>query len=302
MKKTKLVSVLLALVMTALCVLPAYAEDAAAGEFYEQGEYRIHYTVTRAEGEFRGRIMFLHGFLYSGTTWDGMVPYFAAAGYDCYCADLPSFGLSTRESLVTEHTDRETLIEGLCETVAPLSEWIIAGHSMGGGVAVNIAEEHPEIKALLLYAPQKITAQTGAADTLMTSPFTVLMCKTMLKICTIMPFLAKIAVYFATDDCEYAKNYDTDKLLAPLCEDGTVESICSLFSYVRPTDMEKAKDIETPVLLVWAKGDKVLNRADMNEMTECLAGASVKYLEGNHVFIENRAEECAREGLAFLGS
>ena len=38
------------------------------------------------------------------------------------------------------------------ESIAPMNEWIIAGHSMGGGVSVNIAIEE-DVQALLLYCP-----------------------------------------------------------------------------------------------------------------------------------------------------
>lgn len=120
--------------------------------FFEYGDYSIHYRVLPAEGEFKGRVMMLHGFVCSTYSWRNLAPLLAEAGYEVVLADLPSFGYSTRESASVAFVPRETLIAELMKSIAHIEEWVIAGHSMGGGVAVNIAEEQP-VKALLLYCP-----------------------------------------------------------------------------------------------------------------------------------------------------
>ena len=294
--KSKIVSIIIVISLLFGLAITAGADDKT---YYILGEYSIHYTTYSHQGDFKGRIAFLHGFLYSGSTWENMMPYFTENGYDCYCLDLPSFGYSTRECSVTEHLDREELVTEFCSSIAPLEEWIIAGHSMGGGVALNIATEN-QVKALLLYAPQKITNGSDSLNSIMKSKFCISMCKFGLKLCTDFPFLTKLAVYFASSDWEYAKNYDTAKLIDPLNIDGTVESICSLFEDVTATDLTKISNISAPILVVWANGDKVLQEADMAELTSALKNPTVKYLDGNHIFIENHAETAANYGLNFL--
>ena len=67
-----------------------------------------------------------------------------ADGYECVAADLPDFGYSTREAPGIQVIEREELIISLMNELAPDEEWILAGHSMGGGVAVNIAASRPD--------------------------------------------------------------------------------------------------------------------------------------------------------------
>ena len=119
--------------------------------FFEYGDYEIHYRVVPAEGEMKGRIMMLHGFLCSTYAWRNMAEILSEEGYECVMAEI----------LITE----------LMKSIAPMDEWIIAGHSMGGGVAVNIAINNP-VKNLLLYCPAPQSEFPDAMEGLMTSGFT----------------------------------------------------------------------------------------------------------------------------------
>ena len=145
-KHSKIISLILVISLLAgLFCLPAHAVDTPYEDslFYTQGDYEIHYRIVEHKGEFRGRIMMLHGFMCSTYAWRNMAANLSEAGYDCVMADLPNFGYSTRETENTRVIDREELIAGLMKSIAPAEEWILAGHSMGGGVAANIAEELP---------------------------------------------------------------------------------------------------------------------------------------------------------------
>ena len=151
----KLLAIIMSLVMVfGMFTISVSAEtEAVTDGYYEEGEYSLHYTVVPAEGEYKGRIMFLHGFLYSGTTWNGMAEIMSAEGYDCYLLDLPNFGYSTRETADTEVIARETLVVNFMETIAPTSEWILAGHSMGGGVSLNIPTPYSTISGSVTNSP-----------------------------------------------------------------------------------------------------------------------------------------------------
>lgn len=90
--------------------------------FFEYGDYSIHYRVLPAEGEFKGRVMMLHGFVCSTYSWRNLAPLLAKAGYEVVLADLPSFGYSTRESASVAFVPRETLIAELMKSIAPIEE------------------------------------------------------------------------------------------------------------------------------------------------------------------------------------
>ena len=122
----KLISILCVFaVIFSACSVFAFASDAETlpyenSRYYEIGDYSIHYRVFPADGERKGRIMMLHGFLCSTYAWRNMVPILNEAGYECVLADLPNFGFSTRETKDMEIIDREDIIIDLMKSIAPL--------------------------------------------------------------------------------------------------------------------------------------------------------------------------------------
>ena len=82
------------------------------------------------------------------------------AGYDVLTVDAPNFGYSSRETSKTDLIDREEVIHALMKDIG--GKWIVGGHSMGGGIAINIATDYSEdVVGLVLYAPQTNTQAKG---------------------------------------------------------------------------------------------------------------------------------------------
>lgn len=298
----KILAIIMSLVMVlGMFTFGASADDAAVTEgYYEEGEYSLHYTVVPAEGEAKGRIMFLHGFLYSGTTWNGMAEVMSAEGYDCYLLDLPNFGYSTRETADTEVIARETLVVNFMETVAPTSEWILAGHSMGGGVALNIACEN-ELQALMVFCPSEIaTAGNSMIASLATNSFVSGMMDNLFKMVLSSELIVKAAVYMTTGDMEYAKSYDASLLADPLMIPGTGSGMLLSSVNATNTDLEAIAAIEAPTLLVWADNDNVLSAGNCENISAALAGKEIVTVEGSHIVIETAPEALAAISLEFL--
>lgn len=298
----KLLAIIMSLVMVfGMFTVCVSADDVAVTEgYYEQGEYSLHYTVVPAEGEFKGRIMFLHGFLYSGTTWNGMAEIMSAEGYDCYLLDLPNFGYSTREINVTELIDREDLVTDFMETIAPTEEWILAGHSMGGGVSMNIACEN-DLQALMLFCPSEIYMQGGSAmGDMIKSPFVSKIFDFIFKLVLSCDFIVKLAVFVTTGDINYARNYDASLLADPLMVEGTGASMLFGGANAKNTDLETLAQLDTPTLLVWAEGDTVINSTMTSNISNALSNAEIHTVEGSHIVIETHPEALAQISLEFL--
>lgn len=299
----KLLAVLLSLVMLfSVTSVAVFAETETNTDcYYEQGEYSIHYTVVPAEGEYKGRILFIHGFLYSGTTWNGVADIMSAEGYDCYLVDLPNFGYSTRENKNTTLIAREELMVGLMESVAPLNEWIVAGHSMGGGVALNIACDHPELAGLMLYCPSETYMNGNSIMTsLATSDFMGKMMDSIFKAVLSSDLIVKMAVYMTTGDWDYAKNYNARLLADPLMIEGTGTGMLYSSVNARNTDLDAISQIEIPTLLVWADGDSVISDAIKSNLNGALLNAETVTVEGSHIVIETNPSEISAVTLAFL--
>lgn len=272
----------------------------ADSEFFEYGDYSVHYRVVSAEGERKGRIMMLHGFLCSTYAWRNMAAELSAAGYECVLADLPSFGYSTRESDEIKYIPRETLIIELMKSIAPTAEWIVAGHSMGGGVAVNIAEKVP-VKALLLYCPAPQSEFPEAMRGIVTSRFMKTLMDGFFEYGTRVSPLVRLVIYAATMDWDFAMDYDVSGVTDAVQYDGFGAGMCEMMYRVRPTDLENAEKITCPVLVCQAEKDIIITSSMKEQMNDAFPNAERYTVSGGgHQCIENRAAELCKVTLKFL--
>ena len=300
----KFLSVVLCFVMLFATAIPAFAADEKElpyenSRFFTYGDYELHYRVVEHEGLYKGRIMFIHGFGQSSFSWENMAAEMSAKGYDCYCVDLPNFGYSTRETADMELFDRELLVEKLMLSIAPEYTWILAGHSMGGAVAINVAQS-VNVQKLMLFCAAPV-ADMGDMSGMMSMPIMGKMVNFVFKYLTKIDILMKLVVLMATANFEYTKNYNLEGVTAPLQLDGTGDGLCTLMQHQRPTDLEGAKNIDCPVLIVNAEKDMIINNTMKQQISDAFPNAE-HYLVagGGHICIEDRAEELADVAYGFL--
>lgn len=300
----KFLSVVLCFVMLFATAIPAFAEEATVlpyenSHFFTYGDYELHYRVVEHEGLYKGRIMFIHGFGQSSFSWENMAVEMSAKGYDCYCVDLPNFGYSTRETADMELLDRELLVEKLMLSIAPEHTWILAGHSMGGAVAINVAQS-VDVQKLMLFCAAPV-ADMGDMSGMMAMPIMGKMVNFVFKYLTKIDLLMKIVVLMATANFEYTKNYNLEGVTAPLQLDGTGDGLCVLMQHQRPTDLEGAKNIDCPVLIVNAEKDMIISDTMKQQISDAFPNAE-HYLvaDGGHICIEDRAEELSGVAYEFL--
>lgn len=270
--------------------------------FFEYGDYDIHYRIIPAKGEQKGRIMMLHGFLCSTYAWRNMASILSAEGYECVLADLPNFGYSTREYDGINVVDREKLIAELMKSIAPTDKWMLAGHSMGGGVAVNIAQEYP-IKALLLYCPAPQSEFPSFAESIVTSNVVKGLMNGFFNYGTRLSFVVKLVIYAATMDWDFAMNYDVSGVTDAVQYNGFGAGMCEMMYNVRPTDLDNADKITCPVLICQAEKDIIITSSMKEQMNAAFPNAD-KYTVsgGGHQCIENRAEELCEVTLDFISN
>ena len=174
-----------------------------------------------------------------------------------------------------------------------MNEWILAGHSMGGGVAVNIAIENP-VKALLLYCPAPQSEFPEDMKSLIQSDIMKGTMNAFFKYGTEIDPLVKMVIFMATLDCKFSKEYDVNGVTDAVQYDGFGAGMCEMMYNVRPTDLENTDEIQCPVLLVQASGDMVLNAQMKDQMNSAFPNATAYNVEGGgHQCIENRAKEIA---------
>ncbi len=269
-------------------------------EYFTYGDYEIHYRVFPAKGERLGRIMLLHGFVCSTFSWRNMAEKLTAGGWECVAVDLPDFGYSTRETPDMKIIPREDIIIALMEHLGGDEKWVLAGHSMGGGVAVNIAEK-VDLKALLLYCPCPQDEFPAAAEKIVKSAPMKAFMNAFFKYGTRLTPLVRLIIWAATNNPKFALEYDTAGVTAPVQYDGFGAGMCEMMYNVLPTDLENAGKITCPVLLCQAQKDIILNSSQKSRMNDAFPEAEKHTLSGaGHQMIEDRADELSELTLGFL--
>jgi pimeloyl-ACP methyl ester carboxylesterase len=308
MKKKILKSSALALVFAIVVSFAAIAAAEPAekpfenSQFFTSGDYSIHYRVFEAQGEQKGRILFLHGFLVNTYSWENMTAEMTKAGYTCVLADLPNFGYSSRENADTTVIPREDLMISLMESMAPLNTWYIAGHSMGGGVAMNIAIEHPDIMGLLLYCPAPNTSFPQLLKPVVTSKLMGSVYTAFFKFAAFAPkIIARLAVGYIAVDLKFGLKYDIANVTDPLQIEGSGPGMTYMTANTTPTDMTALPNLQMPILLVEGEKDNTLPKSMIEETIAALPQATLYIVPGGgHMSNENKAVELAAVTVDFL--
>lgn len=130
---------------------------------YLVGSWPGQLRVTRypaADREDAPRVAFVHGGSHTGTCWSstpdrrpGWAAQFSASGYDVHVVDYIDIG---RPYPVLERTAGEVL-DGLAALLRQIGPATLVGHSLGGGLAIKVAERVPElVEAAVLLAPASV--------------------------------------------------------------------------------------------------------------------------------------------------
>ena len=297
-------ALLLAAALIFLCTGSAFAADSGApfadSRYFSCGDYRLHYRVVPAEESCKGRILMVHGFLCSTYAWRNMASEMATRGYECVLVDLPDFGYSTRETPDMQIIPREDLLVSLMQSIAPTDEWILAGHSMGGGVCVNVAVERP-VRALLLYCPCPQDAFPAWAKGIVTSKAMKTCMDWFFTYGTKCDPLVRLAILAATNDRAFTAQYDLSGVTDPVRYDHFGAGMCEMMYNVRPTRLEDTDRISCPVLLCQADHDVILNRSLKQRVQNALPDAETyTVVGGGHQCIENCAPELSEVTAVFL--
>ena len=299
----RLCALTLSIVLVFLCGMAAFAADGepfADSRYFTAVGYRLHYRIVPAAGEYRGRILMVHGFLCSTYAWRNMAPEMASHGWECVLVDLPDFGYSTRETAEMQKIPREDLLVSLMRSIAPTEEWILAGHSIGGGVCVNIAVDCP-VRALLLFCPCPQDAFPAWAEGIVTSKGMKTGMDLFFTYGTRLDPLVRLMILAATNDRTFTRQYALSGVTDPVQYDHFGAGMCEMMYSVQPTRLDETNRITCPVLLCQADHDVILNRSMKARMAGAFPDAVTYTVQGGgHQCIENRAAELAQVTQAFF--
>lgn len=302
----KIISILISVVL--ILSLPVAALAGAIPEkpyenscFFSYKDYTIHYRVYDGDPADKKQIMLVHGFCLSTASLEGVAEEYMAAGYDVITVDAPNFGYSVRETDDMELLDREEVIHALMCHLG--GKWIVGGHSMGGGIAINIATDYSEsVSGLVLYAPQTNVKAEGFTAIMAKSKLMQTMMEVVCAFALRMPFVVRMLVEMSFSDKEFAKSYDLERITAPISVDGTGAGVAIMSSHTRGTDFEKLSELNIPCVIFTASEDRVASAENLETIiTSAPEGTLVcNFEKGGHMMMEYNPKEVAELSLPVM--
>lgn len=288
----KLTAILLSVLMMFSFVTVAFAQGEAElpfdnSAYFTSGEYRIHYRTFEPEGEVKDQIFLLHGFCLSTVSLEGVAAEYAKAGYRVVLADAPNFGFSTRETSSMKLVDREVLLYELIEHLG--GTWIVGGHSMGGGIAINLAVDHPEtFTGAILFAPQTSAEASGVTAMLARSGIMQTLYSIVLKFALMFPSIVRSLVEMSFSDAEFADTYDLSRITRPFRIEGSGAGVAIMASHTRGSDLEAFSQLNIPCVILTAADDRVASADNLQQIIDNAPEGTIveSGLAGGHMMME----------------
>ena len=304
MKKILCLFIILAMVF-ALSVpsfaVPIPEKPYENSSFFIYKDYTLHYRVYDGDSADKKQIMLIHGFCLSTASLEGVAEEYMAAGYDVVTVDAPNFGYSTRETTDMELLDREEIIHALMCHLG--GKWIVGGHSMGGGIAINIATDYSEdVSGLVLYAPQTNVKAEGLTAKMARTKLMQTMMNTVCVLALRMPFLVRMLVEMSFSDKEFANSYDLSRITAPISVDGTGAGVAIMSSHTRGTDFQKLSELKIPCVIFTASEDKVASAENLQTIIDSAPEGTLvcNFEKGGHMMMEYNPEGVAELSLPVM--
>ncbi len=212
-------------------------------------------------------VVFVHGFMGGSKQWDAQRGTFGAG---MVAVDLPGFGANAHlEALATIADYADWVLDTL--SAQGIARFHLAGHSMGGMVAQEMAARAPgRIERLVLYGTGAEGVLPGRFETIETSKERALAdgaCATARRIAATWFLERENAA--AYDDC------------AAIAERSGIQAILAgLEAMQRWTGTDHLRSIDVPTLVLWGDHDRTYCWSQTEHLWQSVAGASLGVIPG----------------------
>ncbi len=260
-------------------------------------EIELYYEFYSLENA-KETIVCLHGFLSSSFSFRHLIP-FLKHHYNVILIDWPPFGKSgKRKQFIYSNENLAKTIIKLLEKFAR-KDYSIIGHSMGGQIALNIANLRPDLikKLILLSGSAYLKRMKPSLRLLSYFPFAHLFVKRYLEKSGLEQNLQLVVHNQEIIDEEMEKGY-LEPFLHP-------EIFPALTRMIRDREDDLSKEdlmqIETPCLLIWGEHDKVVPLHIGKQLKKDLKNSELIILQGvGHLVPEERPIEVMQYVTEFL--
>ncbi len=277
-------------------------------QFIEANGVRVHVRII-GEGE---PVFLLHGSFASLHTWDAwqqaMSPY-----YQTISLDFPGHGLTGPDSLKRYGVkDYSELVHALAQKLN-IPQYHVAGNSMGGAVAMQLASDYPgNVRSLNLIdaagapaadrtltdstAPKK--SNSGGAWIFQVARHPIF--SKLLLSCT-PKFLFALNMKQVYGDDSKVSDEVTTRYYELMLREGNRQATLDRLSQPRNSNIQFER-LTMPTLILWGAADTWIPLAQGKRLQQALPGANLVILDGvGHVPMEEIPTQTVSEYLRFLG-
>jgi len=245
----------------------------------------------------------LHGFGSTSDTWLPVAPAIVAEGFTLIAPDLPGFGSSDRPGGVSYDYDHQAsrILQALDEL--SLERFAVLGHSLGGGVAMELAVAAPErVSALVLVGTVPPTwrprGRVLRSLVRLVDEGPVERAEAWLRFILRLPGLGHLAVRVASGVW-----FASSDLIAYLDESrDSAEALVRLgVAGPSPNLADRLARLDLPTLVVWGDRDRVFSKAGGRRLAKLIPGARLVIFEkAGHVPHAEAGERLVAEVITFL--
>ncbi|RII25304.1 MAG: alpha/beta hydrolase [Geobacter sp.] len=243
-------------------------------------------------------VVFLHGFAAALTTWHDLVPFIPEESYTLYLLDLKGFGFSSkpRDRRYTME-EQAAIVTAFLEGMG-LSNVVLAGHSLGGGIALlTYLQARGEGKAnlvgrLVLIAPAAYPQRLPRIMRWLRTPLLGW------GILHLLPL--RFMVRYTLEHVFYDHKVITEERIARYMTCFGRRRIGYVFittcrqlvpeRYAHLPD--RYPTIAVPTLIIWGEHDRIIRPRHGEKLRAAIPGSQLKIISGcGHIPHEERPEE-----------
>jgi len=296
----------LALVGIGLAGLNAFVRSAAAkredvdlateevpGSYLDVDGQRIHYVET-GQGD---AVLLLHGWNGSTFSMRRTIPDLAHR-YRVVAIDLPGYGFSSRSENADYSTSAQAdVVRSVLDRLQIDRAAAVLGHSMGGGVAMQLALRHPERVERLVLVSSVTPSETRRVRRLgFMRPFIPLFGLTLVR-----EFIVRRALLGVAHDPAFVTQNVVDGYFRPLRVKGHLRSQAKQMADRQHEEAYEPRQIHQPTLILHGEHDRVIPLSTGRALAEQIPNAQPEVIRGaGHLALEEQPEECNKLLLEFL--
>ena len=281
--------------------LDGWAEKHAKGKFLSLNGHQTHYL--EKGGNINDTVILLHGFFYDSFMWASNIDALAKS-HKVYAPDLWGFGYSTRELMDYSYALYEKQLLLFMDALG-IEKASLVGQSMGGGIVIKFAVEHPDRVSKLILIDAAGMPNTLPLSGKMIKAFPA-MGRFMYGMNVDMMRKQGLADFFVYDkkilSQEYFDNVTRFHKVA-----GTTDVLLSIiqrdFFYTLHNEIQQLAELDKAILIVWGRHDNGNPLKLGQEMHEILRSSKLEIIEeARHVPNSERPQLFNSIATAFLSS